>query len=248
MAEGMSGSLQVAVLLFTAAMTWQVTHLLTGSNEIAIALATLGSSIPQILIRSRELRRRAEREALWPEVIESVISALHAGKTISEALIDLAQFGPEELSFLWRRVAKRIMAGQEIEEILSDEAEILESPRADQFFATLIFAKSYGGNSVQNSLRSLATFIRDDNQMFEEIETRFGWVKNSAALAAAAPWLLLLLLSAQPGTVEAFATSSGRTILSIGVVATVIAYLWMGKIAQLPKQSRVFYFGMSIHE
>ena len=72
----------------------------------------------------------------------------------------------------------------------------------DQFFATLIFAKNFGGHSVQLSLRHLAAFIRDDIQMMEEIQTRFGWVRNSAILAASAPWLLLLLLSAQPGKIS----------------------------------------------
>ena len=138
----------------------------------------------------------------------------------------------------------KIKSGEDLKRVLAFESELLQSARADQFFATVIYAKSYGGNSIQHSLRSMATFMRDDQQMLEEIETRFGWVKNSAALAAIAPWLLLLLLSAQPGTVAAFGSTSGKLILSMGVVATVLAYLWMGRISKLPDSQRIFNLDM----
>ena len=193
-------------------------------------------------MKERQKRAIQTREALWPEVIESVISALYAGRSINQALMDLQNYGPQELAHVWQRMSARISEGDSLEKIFSDESRGLESPRADQFFATLIFAKNFGGHSVQLSLRHLAAFIRDDIQMMEEIQTRFGWVRNSAILAASAPWLLLLLLSAQPGTVTSFATSGGKAVLSCGVIATALAFLWMARISRIEGQPRVFEF------
>lgn len=230
----------VASLILTLVSSFLFVFVASGSQEIAVAISLLASSLPWLIIKAKRKRERTQREALWPEVIESVISALHSGRSISEALIDLQEFGPDAMAPFWRRIASRISAGEPLERIFENASAELQSPRADQFFATMLFAKNFGGNSVQISLRYLSSFIRDDIQMHDEISTRFGWIQNSAALAACAPWLLLLLLAAQPGTVQAYGSTPGKVVLSIGVLATVIAYAWMAKISRINEQPRVF--------
>jgi hypothetical protein len=83
-------------------------------------------------------------------------------------------------------------------------------------------------------------FIRQDLALRKEIEVKHGWIKNSAHLSAAAPWLLLLLLSTQPATVTAYSTATGVVILISGIFMTAIAYFWMNKLGALPKPPRVF--------
>jgi tight adherence protein B len=86
----------------------------------------------------------------------------------------------------------------------------------------------------------VGTFLRQDLALRREIEVKHGWIKNSAHLSAAAPWVLLLLLSTQPATSRAFSTSSGVLVLSFGVAMTAIAYMWMAKLGKLPEVPRVF--------
>lgn len=234
--------LSFLILVLSFGASFFVFFIFTSSREISFAIASLATAIPKLILQSRRTKTLLLRESAWPEAIESVVSALHSGKTVPESLIELDQYGPRVLEGTWIRIRERILSGESLERALMDESQELRSARADQFFATLIFAKTYGGNSVQRSLRHLANFIRDDQQMFEEIETRFGWVKNSAILAAAAPWLLLLLLSAQPGTIESFTTGGGKLLLSCGVIATAIAYLWMRALSRLPETPRIFTF------
>jgi tight adherence protein B len=83
-------------------------------------------------------------------------------------------------------------------------------------------------------------FIRQDLALRKEIEVKHGWIKNSAHLSAAAPWLLLLLLSTQPATAAAYAKNTGAVILIAGIFMTAAAYLWMNKLGALPKPPRVF--------
>ena len=66
------------------------------------------------------------------------------------------------------------------------------------------------------------------------------WIKNSAHLSAAAPWILLLLLSTQPSTSEAFSTSGGVLILISGLGFTAVAYLWMNYLSKMPYPNRIF--------
>ena len=137
-----------------------IIYQLSRSREIAIATSLLTSTLPWLIMKERQKRAIQTREALWPEVIESVISALYAGRSINQALMDLQNYGPQELAHVWQRMSARISEGDSLEKIFSDESRGLESPRADQFFATLIFAKNFGGHSVQLSLRHLAAFIQ----------------------------------------------------------------------------------------
>jgi tight adherence protein B len=73
-----------------------------------------------------------------------------------------------------------------------------------------------------------------------EIQAKHSWVKNSAALAAIAPWILLLLLATQPNTLQAYTSGSGFAILITGAVLTVVAYFWMEKVGKLSETPRIF--------
>jgi tight adherence protein B len=137
------------------------------------------------------------------------------------------------------RIALKINQGISFEVALVDEAGILRSATADQTLSALLLAKEFGGRDVTNTLRLLSTFLREHDESIEEIETKFGWVRNSALLGAAAPWLLLALLSTQQNTVDAYQTSSGKAVLSFGVIATAVAYLLMERIARAPNPPRV---------
>jgi tight adherence protein B len=73
-----------------------------------------------------------------------------------------------------------------------------------------------------------------------EIDVKHGWIKNSAHISAAAPWILLLLLSTQPSTATAYSTPTGALILIAGLFMTAIAYFWMNRLGRLPQTPRVF--------
>jgi tight adherence protein B len=86
----------------------------------------------------------------------------------------------------------------------------------------------------------LGDFLRQDLALRREIDVKHGWIKNSAHLSAAAPWILLLLLSTQPSTSTAYSTTTGAMILGAGLVMTGIAYIWMNHLGRLPQTPRVF--------
>jgi len=135
---------------------------------------------------------------------------------------------------IFEAIATALDNGATLAEALASGAGHIQSPSANQLFVTLIHAKEFGGQEVTSTLRLLANFLRDEAAAVEEIEVKFGWVKNSAVLGAFAPWLLLALLSLQESTVTAFATDAGRIVLTIGIVATAVAFIWMEKMAKLP--------------
>lgn len=58
----------------------------------------------------------------------------------------------------------------------------------------------------------------------------------------------LLILRTQENARNAYAQPAGQTIIILGVLTTFLAYLWMQKIAKLPKSKRLFTLEMSPNE
>ena len=225
-------------LIITLISSYFTTFLLTSSEAISLAIATLSAALPFLIGRGRNLKKQREKEVAWPEAIDSLVSALQAGISISEALTQLAMHGPKVLRPSFAQIQSDLLSLGNFEQVLLKEKKRLDSAISDQVFETLIISKDFGGRDANNALRLLAEFVREDIAVAEEIRTKFGWIRNSALLATAAPWLLLILLSTQDSTVEIYSTPSGALVLSLGVVMTATAYIWMEKVGSLPAAPR----------
>jgi tight adherence protein B len=230
---------EVSSIIIVSASTYLISLILTSSKEISFSIALLSSAIPFIVSKKKFKKLEREKERAWPEAIENIVSALQAGQSIAEAINALTQHGPVQLRGIFKRIQDRTLNGTSLEISIQLEMENLENAVADQTLNSLLLAKEYGGRDVTTTLRLLAAFLREQDEAIEEIETRFGWVKNSAFLGTVAPWLLLALLSTQRNTVLAYATPAGKIVLSIGVIATGIAYIWMDRVSRLPGPIRL---------
>jgi tight adherence protein B len=175
-----------------------------------------------------------------PEIIDHLISGIQSGLSLSETLCNLATRGPSQVEVFFTRFEANLKLGMSFEKAISILQSEIKLRAADQLFESLIYAKNLGGSELLSLLRQLGDFTRQDLSLRREIAAKQGWIKNSAHLSAAAPWILLLLLSAQPSTAAAFASPQGVSILGAGVVMTALAYLWMGKLSSLPEPKRIF--------
>lgn len=208
-------------------------------------IITAPFSIFSVVISWAYLRRRQRRLAeqllqVWPEVTDHLISAIHSGLSLSEALVGLGSRGPEQVRPYFVTFHQELLSGEDFLGATQRLKGRLNSHGSDQILEAVLLAKSLGGSELLQIFRTLGDFLRQDLALRKEIEIKHGWIKNSAHLSAAAPWLLLLLLSSQPGTAQAFAQPGGVLILITGLVLTSLAYLWMGRLAQLPNSPRVF--------
>jgi tight adherence protein B len=229
---------QCGAILLTTLSVFLVVFIVTSSKTIAGAISSLSTAIPFMINKYRAQARVRSKELAWPEAIDSLVSALQSGLSITDSLMGLAERGPLVLRDSFVRIRVGLQQGEVFESVLKREKAALNSAMSDQVFETLVLTKDFGGRDSNNALRLLAEFIREDLDVVEEIRTKFGWIRNSAALATAAPWILLILLSSQSSTVAAFSTSAGVQVLSIGVVMTAVAYLWMERVGTLPQMAR----------
>ncbi len=226
------------VSLFALSFLLSIT--LTKSLVISITIAVVSSALFQISIRNSRTKNAWRHFEAIPELIDNVITGIQSGLSLNESLSSLSSRGPTLTRNYFEQFSEQLRKGVSFEDAISNLQSLFNNRAADQLFESLIFAKSLGGTELLALLRQLGDFTRQDLALRREISAKQGWVRNSAHLAASAPWILLLLLSAQPSTAEAFSTSTGVIILGTGALLTAFAYLWMSHLSKLPEPSRIF--------
>jgi tight adherence protein B len=203
---------------------------------IAIYLATISYKAIKITL---------SRAQAWPEVLDLLIAALQSGASISQSLSNLAIIGPASIRKEFDKFSKSMIAGEKFEVAINDLKETFSDPITDQLFETLYFATKFGSKNTIKVLREISEYVSADLALRAEINTRFGWIKNSANLASLAPWLLFIILRTQENARLAYLQPTGQLLMIFGVIATLLAYLWMSRIAKLPKAKRLFTMQIS---
>jgi tight adherence protein B len=230
---GISASISTAVVL-----------LMTRSIVIALAFGVLAAGIAFVTVRVKSNLNEAALIAAWPEVIDHLMSGIQSGLSLTESLAGLSTRGPEVLRPAFTQFKANLYGSGDLTQAIEELKAKFSHHGSDQIFEALIISKALGGSELLQILRTLGDFLRQDLALRREIEVKHGWIKNSAHLSAAAPWILLLLLSTQPSTATAYSTTTGALILVAGLVMTGVAYIWMNRLGRLPVTPRVFVGGV----
>lgn len=212
----------------------------TRSFTISGAFGVLTAGATFITLTTKTSHTQTELVAAWPEVIDHLMSGIQSGLSLSESLVGLANRGPEILRPAFAEFRNSLFRHGDFEQAIREIKTLFNHHGSDQIFEALLISKALGGSELLTILRTLGDFLRQDLALRREIEVKHGWIKNSAHMSAIAPWILLLLLSTQPSTATAFATTTGGFILLVGLLLTSVAYLWMNRLGRLPQTPRVF--------
>jgi tight adherence protein B len=212
---------------------------LTGSLVIALSVASLSAWSPIAYARSRRCRRRDAARDAWPDAIVGLIASVRSGMSLSEACASLADKGPERLSPGFEAFRRTYRARGSFVAAISDLKKVLADPIADRVCASLLIAHEVGGSDLVRTLRALGDFVRDDLRIRREIQARWSWTVTAARVAAAAPWLVLVMMSSRPEAARAYNSSSGVLVVLGGALATLLGYRLMLRAARLPDHRRL---------
>ena len=188
----------------------------------------------------KEKKIQIQQANSWPEVLDLIISSLQSGASISESLSTVGRVGPLCVRNQFLVFSNKVTQGERFDSALNYLKGEFSDPIADQLFESLYFASLFGSKNTIKVLRELSEYVSSDLTLRGEIQIRFGWIKNSANLAALAPWLLFLILRSQENARNAYLQPVGQLIIISGVITTFIAYIWMQRIAKLPTAKRLF--------
>lgn len=211
----------------------------TRSAIVALAAASPASWMPvSFARRRRDVRRRLLREQ-WPDALSTLVAGVRAGVSLPECCAGLAERGPEGIRPGAQTFASGYRATGSFTEGLDSLQEAMADPVADRVAAALRLAHESGGTDLVRVLRTLGDFLREEARVRREIEARWSWTVTAARVAAAAPWIVLLLMASQPEAARAYDSATGAAVIAGGAFSTVAGYRLMLRAARLPEERRV---------
>lgn len=237
--ENVSGLGLVSTCLGLAAFVCLIFFAVTRSWPISACFGLFGGWLPMGVVRWRARKRTAMLRQLWPDVVDHLRSAIRAGLSLPEALIQLGEKGPEELRHVFRDFGAYYRSGGHFNPALDRLKERLADPVADRIVEALRLTREVGGSDLGRLLGTLGEFLRESARTRSELEARQSWTINAARLAVAAPWIVMVLLATRPEAVAAYNTPVGAAVLLGGLVVSVICYSVMLRIGALPEEERV---------
>lgn len=212
---------------------------ISGVAVVGLLAAIVAGYLPLAILRRRARTRSVALRSAWPDAVDMLGSAVRAGMSLPEAVIDMGVRGPEALRPAFRAFAADYRSSGSFARALEQLKDLLRDPVADRVIVSLGIAREVGGSDLGRVLATLSDFLRQDARARGEIEARQSWTVNAARVAVAAPWITLLLLCTRPETVAAYSTTAGAAILIGSAVLSVVAYRVMTAIGKLPDEPRV---------
>lgn len=211
----------------------------TAAAPVALCFGLFAAGVPMGLVRWQAKRRSAVLRELWPDVVDHLRSAIRAGLSLPEALMQLGYKGPEPLRGVFLDFAADYRSGGSFSLALDRLKDRLADPVADRIVEALRLTREVGGSDLGRLLGTLSEFLRESARTRSELEARQSWTVNAARLAVAAPWIVLLLMSTRPEAMAAYARPTGLAVLIVGLGVSALCYRLMLRIAALPEEERV---------
>lgn len=206
---------------------------LTKVLPVAVAVTAAVLPLAPGWLRARLASRRQLIASAWPDITDSLLTAVRAGVSLPEAVVQLAVLGPEVTRPFFVAFAADYRSCGRFDEALERLQVNLADPAADRVIEIIRLSRQLGGNEMGNILRDLSAMMRENLRITGEIEARQSWIVNAARLAVAAPWVVLLLISLRTDAGKAYSTSTGMMVLACGGIACTFAYWLMQRLGRI---------------
>jgi len=228
-------------LSFASTLGFTATLLLiTPVPALAVCAGLCGAGAPVLFLNWRRSRRARERAALWPDVVDTLISLIRSGSSLVDSVVQLGVTMPPTIGEAALRFGLAVSSSANVEKCLDELKSDWADPAGDRIVETLKVSRDVGGTQLTNVLRELSTNLRRTLALRREIDARQSWIRVAAGIGAAAPWAVVLLLSTRPEAARAYQNAAGSALILGGLIVTVIAYLTMVRIGRVRPERRWF--------
>lgn len=219
---------------------------LTGSVFVAVVPALAVGLAPRGYLARRRRRRMREVQAAWPDGLREILASIAAGRSLTQAVNDLAAHGPVPLRDAFARFPDlaRVLGTAPALELVKEE---LADPTTDRIVEVLVLAHERGGTIVRTILVDLTEATTRDLKLAEEIETEGLEMRINARVVVVLPWLVLVALTAQAGPFRDFyRTGAGALTLLAGAVLSGVGVVVLGRLGREQVEPRVFGRGAAV--
>lgn len=227
--------------VLTAGCGALLAYFLFGGVAPLLIGAAFAATFPVAGYRRRCRIRRAEDSEAWPRLIEEIrLRTGTLGRSIPQALFEAGRGAPDD----WRPA---FVAAEREWLLTTDFARTttwlkrgLASPSADVVVETLLTAHEVGGVDLERWLKDLAEDRMTDLENRKDAATKQAGVRFARMFVLLVP-LGMTLAGLGIGTGRsAYESPGGQIAVVIGILATVLCWVWSGRLLTLPEPPRVF--------
>lgn len=188
---------------------------------------------------SRNIRHSILRQEAWPAFVESVVSALSAGLSATEALETCCLKANKSLQPVFKGFLSDLQR-KRLQDALPSLREAGAIGHIDEFVKLLTVNETLGGIGLIQVLKSHSKTARTLNASSAQVRAKRSATLTVAKLGVAAPWVLLSLLLNRPETADSFSSSLGVSILLAGLAVCLLAYRMIVILGATPNEVRVY--------
>lgn len=201
-----------------------------------LALGVLAFQFETLSLLAKVRRRKVAK--LWPEVLDSVHSAIVSGLSLNDAFDDLAIQGPKAVRQYFLELANSVDSGVPFQTAMDSLKSSVGEAHVDKFCEVLCLAYESGSESLSASLAQQSRTLRDDLSLAGRLEAQQSWVVGTAKIAVAAPWIVVAMLSVRQENAQVYNSTLGSQILLTGFLVCAVAYRLVNSLGQIPSQTR----------
>lgn len=206
---------------------------------LAMVPAVGAALFPRAFYARRRQARLGEVRESWPDGIRDMLASISAGATVGNAVLMLADHGPEPLRQAFARfpLQARMFGFVPALELIKEE---LGDSTSDKVIEVLILAYQHGGDLSEVVLRDLVEEITEDLRTEREIRTAGLEQRLESRVVVIVPWAMLIFLTFFPGPYQDFYRSSrGLFVLLVGVAWSVVGLVFLRRLNRREPERRV---------
>lgn len=159
---GVSPIALIGIVAMAGTAGGALTLLLVPVVALAPVAAVVAATVPLLVLRGRAASRRRALRAVWPDVVDHLLSGVRAGLSLPQAIAALADSAPEPVRAPFRTFRRDYLRTAQFTECLDALKATLADPVADRIVETLRMAREVGGTELPSVLRSLSHYLRAD--------------------------------------------------------------------------------------
>lgn len=206
----------------------------TNDSLLALPFTAVGWIAPFLWLSRRRKKRLAAFEALLPDGIDMLVSAMKAGYSFQAATQFIGEEIKEPLGPEFTRFYDEQRLGIEVRTALLNMQERVDSLDLKMFVTAVLIQRETGG-SLAEVLQNLADLVRSRIALRGHIETLVAEPKMSAKFLAVMPVAVFLILGAVNPHFMAPLTQqpAGRLLLMAAAISVAVGYVIMMRIADV---------------
>ncbi len=211
-----------------------VGSLFVRSFWILPAGATVGFSLPFLVLKVKRGRRMRAFEEQFPEALDLISRALKAGHAFATGLKMAADELPEPVGPEFRKTFEEQNFGLPLKEAL--ENLTFRVPVLDvRFFATAVLIQRETGGNLSEILENLAHVVRERFKILRQVRVYTAHGRLTGYVLLALPAVLCIALSfINPDHMNLlFRERMGQTLLMIALGMQTTGYFWIRQVVKI---------------